>query len=142
MSRPALFAVTTAKIVAHQRTALGQYLKDVPVGLLHCIEDLIDEYERHLLVKQVAHRVDENHPRAEPLERLLQPLGPQRQIEPSGERMPWHAAEAFREARSIAVVATARDLRAPGYRIPRRVRPLYRALVRHAHFTRANIKFS
>ena len=43
----------------------------MPIGSLHRLEDGIDERLRYLLVKEVAHRVDEDASRLAPSERLL-----------------------------------------------------------------------
>jgi hypothetical protein len=59
-------AISIAKISSHQRTALRQYLVSVPVGGFHRVEYGINEGSRNVLVKEVAHGVDEYTPRLSP----------------------------------------------------------------------------
>lgn len=70
-------------VAVHPGAALGEDLKAVPMRSFHCFKDSIDEWKRYLLVKEIAHRVYEDQPRTPPPERLLEPLGAQRQIETS-----------------------------------------------------------
>ena len=51
---------------------LSEHLECVPLRRRHDVEDALDELERHDLVEEVAHRVDEDHPRASPPQRLLE----------------------------------------------------------------------
>lgn len=61
--------------------ALGQDLKSMPVGPSHDVEDALDERERNVFVEEVAHRVYENRLRLSPVERQLQHLRLERQLE-------------------------------------------------------------
>jgi hypothetical protein len=47
----------------------------------------MNELDRDALVEEITHGVDEDAPRLPPLERLGQPLGPEREIKPVLERM-------------------------------------------------------
>ena len=53
-------AVSAQEIVLHQRASLGEHLEDMMVGRFHGVEDLVDELYRNVLVKEIAHGVDEN----------------------------------------------------------------------------------
>src|SRR5580658_433071 len=96
MSGSLTVAVAPVDELLHRRTALRQYLINVPVGPLHGVEHGLDVRLRDILVKQIAHRVHENHPGPLPLERLLQPFRPQSEVEAGLERMAGHAAKAWR----------------------------------------------
>jgi len=50
---------------------LRQDLKDMPVRFRHDIEGSADVLVRHRLVKQIAHRVDEDLPRLPPAKRKI-----------------------------------------------------------------------
>jgi hypothetical protein len=80
-------------------------------------------------MEEVAHRVHEDHPRARPLQRLLQPLRPQLQLKPLLVRMPWDAAPALGERLCIAMSAARRDLVATRHWVPGRLCPLDCAVV-------------
>ena len=103
----------------------------MPVGAFHRVEHGIDEAARHLLVEQVAHRIDEDHARPTPGKRLAQPLRPKREVEAALERMAGHSAKPLGEALGIATIAAGADLAAPGYRIPSRIRPFDRCVIGH-----------
>jgi hypothetical protein len=124
--------VTVVNEFHQERTAFRQHLINVPVGLFHRVEHGTDVRLGNVLVKEIAHRVDEDHARPLPIERLLEALGPQGEIETSLERMPGHAAKAFREPGRIAVIATDADFGTAGYWIPRRVGPFDGGVVSHA----------
>ena len=53
--------------IAHQRTALGENLIDVPVGSFHRIEYPPDILVGYLLMEKVAHRIDKDELRAPPV---------------------------------------------------------------------------
>lgn len=102
---------------------LREDLKDVPVSPSHNVADARDIARRNFLVKEIAHRVDEDLPWALPAERLLQLFGHQSQIEALFKRMPGHTSEALREQLGIAEFAARTHLRASADRVPRGVRP-------------------
>src|SRR5271155_5009531 len=60
----------------------GQDLERMPMGLSHDLEDLLYVGAGNVLVEEVANRVDEDHSRARPLQRLLQPLWPELERKP------------------------------------------------------------
>jgi hypothetical protein len=114
-----------------QRAALREDLIDVPVGALHCVEDLGDVRFRHRLMKKIAHRVDKNHAGLFPVERLHEAFRPDGEIKTVFEGVSRHAAEAFGEAGGIAIIAAGTDLCATGHGVPGRIGPLYGAFFRH-----------
>ena len=61
--------------------------------------------ERHAFLKQVAHRIDENHSRLAPPQWLSQLFRHQPQVEALLERMPLDAAEPLGKRLGIAVLA-------------------------------------
>src|SRR5258706_9311601 len=73
--------VAAPQEVAHQRRTLRQDLKGVPVRLLHRVKDAPDELLRHVFVEEIAHRIDEDHARTAPAQRLIKALRSQCQIE-------------------------------------------------------------
>src|SRR5690606_9495819 len=81
-----------------------------------------DVVVRDVLVEQVGHAVDEDPRRLPPAQRLLEPLGSQRHLEPVRER--WPTCEAAGDSLGVAVVTARRDLRASRYWIPGLLRPL------------------
>jgi len=81
------------------------------------------------LVEEVAHRVDEDHPRARPLQRLLQSLWPELQRKTLLVRMPRDATPALGERLCITVRAARRDLVAARHWIPGRLSPLNCAVI-------------
>jgi hypothetical protein len=82
-------------------------------------------------MKKIAHRVDENHAGLFPVERLHEALGPDGQIETLFEGMSRYAAEAFGEARGVAIIASRADLCATRHRVPGGIGPFYGAFFRH-----------
>src|ERR1700684_1604514 len=111
--------------------ALGQDLERMPVGLSHDLEDPLDIGVRNALVEEVAHRVDEDHPRTRPLQWLLQPLRPELELKALLVGVSRDAPPALGECLGVAVRAPGRDLVAARYRVPGRLSPLDRALVSH-----------
>ena len=87
MSRRRAPNVSALQIILHQRASLGEYLKYMPVRGFHGIENAIHEFRRYLLVKQVAHGIDEDPSWAFPRERVGQPFRAKREIEPVLEWM-------------------------------------------------------
>ena len=64
-------------ILSKPLVPLRQDLEGVPARLDHHVEDLLQVSERDLLVKEVAHRVDEDEPGPSPTQRGLQSRGPE-----------------------------------------------------------------
>ena len=90
----------------------------------HRVTHAPNKFLRHLLVKQVAHRVHEDHSWFSPSERLIEALGPQRQIESVFKWMAGRPAKTLGEAFSVTVIAACADLCAASDWVPRRIRPL------------------
>ena len=86
--------VTVIDEFLQERTALGQHLIDVPVRPFHRVEHGGDMRFRNVLVKKIAHRIDEDHTGPLPLKRLGQPFGP----EASGQSQSRTDAPAHRES--------------------------------------------
>src|SRR5688572_16923623 len=118
MSWSQFASVACPQIVSHSRAALRKHLKDMPVGSLHRFEYAIDETLRHSLVKEIAHRIDEDHPRPFPFHGLLKALRPQRQVKPRLEWMPGHSPESLSKSFCVAVVTAGGDLGATGDGVP------------------------
>ncbi len=123
VARDGFAVVPLSDMVAHERTALGQHLIDVPVRMFHGVEHLVDVCALDVLVEEVAHRVHENHPRLLPKHWLPQPRRPKRQIEALLIGVPRNAAPTFCETLGLAIVASRTDFGAARHRVPRRVRP-------------------
>jgi hypothetical protein len=104
--------------------ALGEHLEDVPVAFRHDLEDLLQEVQRHLLMEQVAHGVDEYAAWLTPAPRFIQAFGVEREVEAIREVL----VEAFREGFSVAVFAARAYLVAPDGGVPGLVRPLDRCV--------------
>jgi histone H3/H4 len=103
----------------------------VPVGPSHDVANARDVVGWNVLVKEVAHRVDEDLPRASPVQRLLKLLWHESQVEALLEGVSRHAAETLREHLCVAEFAARAHLRAAADGVPRRVRPLNRRAVAH-----------
>jgi hypothetical protein len=117
--------------------ALGENLKDVPVGTLHDLTNTRDELGWNVLVEEVAHRIDEYLSRSSPVQRLFELLGNKPEIKSVLEGMARHATEAFRERLGVTELAPRAHLRAASHRVPGRVRPFDRRAVAHPNqFTR------
>lgn len=95
----------------------------------HHREDLLDELDRDLRMKEVAHRINEDHPRSPPPQRLLKTARPEPQVKALLVGVARHAPPALGERFRVTVGAARRHLRAPGHRVPCRFRPLDRAAV-------------
>ena len=57
--------------------ARGRHLKRMPARRLHDLADLLDVFAENALVKEVAHRVDEDHARLAPEDRIAELAGHQ-----------------------------------------------------------------
>lgn len=82
-------------------------------------------------MEQVTHRVNEDRSRPFPCQRLFEALWPQSEIKTILKWMSGYTAKAFGKPLCVTIVAATADLRATRNRIPRRVRPLYCALIAH-----------
>ena len=111
--------------------ALGQDLEDVMLSLAHRLEDLGDHLIGDVLVEEVAHRVDEDELGLAPLQRKLQAVRPEPQVEALLVRMTGNAAPALRERLGVAVRASRGDLVAARDGVPARGGPLDAAVLGH-----------
>ena len=118
--------------VAQALGALRQDLIRVPVRCLHDADDGENVLVGYVLVEQVAHRVDEDHLRLRPAQRLGKFLWDQAEIEPLLVGMPWHAAEPLGESLGIAMSAAGADLGAAADRVPGCVGPFDLGFVAHS----------
>ncbi len=116
---------------SHPCVPLGEDLENVPMGAPHDVAHISDEIGRNRLVKEVAHRVDEDFPRSPPVQRLLKFLRDQPQIEALLEWVSRHTPKPFREHLCIAVLAARTNLRAPAHRVPGGICPLDRRTLAH-----------
>ena len=104
--------------------SLGQDLILVLVREIHDAENVVNVFRWNPVVKEIAHRVDEDPLRLLPAKRLLQFFGDEAEVEALLKWMSLYSAEAFRKSFGVAVLATGADLRAAANRIPGRVGPL------------------
>lgn len=109
----------------------------MPVSSSHDLSNATDAVGWNVFVKEVAHRVDEDLPRASPVQRLLKLLGHQSQVEPLLEGVPRHAAETLREHLRVAELAARTHLDAASHRIPSCVRPLDGRAITHGRLVYA-----
>src|SRR5689334_11894555 len=103
----------------------------MPARELHDTCDLDDVIVGHVLMKQVAHRVYEDHSRRAPLEGLAQLRRNEPEIKPLLVGVAGHPAKTLREGFRIAVGTSGADLGTATDRIPCRIRPLDRRMVAH-----------
>src|SRR5579872_6176131 len=114
----------------------------MPVGHFHDAHNLLDIRIRNRFVEKIAHRIHENRFLRAPLEWLRQLLGHESQIEALFVRMAWDPSKAFGESFGVAVFAAGADLRAASHRIPGRVGPFNRRVLRHHRSLRYLLKMS
>ena len=122
------------KEVAQSGRPLRQHLVSVPVGTLHHADNRFDVIVWNVFVKQVTHRVHEDHARLRPAKRLKKFLWNKAQIEALLVGMPRDASKPFGKCLRIAMSATGADFGAAPNGIPRGVGPLDFGLC--AHFSR------
>src|SRR5262245_37404929 len=79
--------------------------------------------ERHAFMEQIAHRVDEDHSRSAPGQRLPHLLRHESKVESLLVGMARHAAKAFGEGFGVTVLAAWTDRRAAANRVPGGVCP-------------------
>jgi len=90
----------------------------VPVGSVHDVKDFVNVIRRHLLMEQIAHRVDEDNLRLFPFERRFEGLSLNGELETVLVVGLAHGFEARCHALGIAVLASRADLCAAGDGIP------------------------
>src|SRR6185436_7399122 len=59
------------QLIAHSFRTLRQHLKGVPLRGTHDGRHIADERIRNAILKQIAHRIDEDHSRSEPAKGFL-----------------------------------------------------------------------
>lgn len=64
-------------------------------------------------MKQVAHRIDEDHPGLAPVEGLIGALGPKHQVKTAFKRMSGRPPESVPKRFRVAIAAARTNLRAP-----------------------------
>ena len=94
----------------------------MPVSRAHNVANACDVVGWNVLVKEVAHRIDENLPWASPMQRLIELFRNESEIEALLERVSRYIAETLREQLRIAEFATRTHLRTAPHRVPSRVR--------------------
>lgn len=95
----------------------------MPVSLVHRIKHPLNEVCRHLLVKQIAHRVDKHSLGFLPGHRNDQRLGMKRDIKTMGIVLLTHCLEPMGKSFSVAMLATSTDLGASRNGVPSGLRP-------------------
>jgi len=98
----------------------------VLLSLVHSIEYLLDKVRGYILMKKVAHRIDEYHLGLFPLPRQIKNVRMTGQLEAVSVVRLAHRLQSFRHSLGVAVLTAAAYLRATGYRIPRRFGPFNR----------------
>src|SRR5579885_1271146 len=84
-----------------------------------------DKLQRHALMEQVAHGVDEDQTRLTPAFRQIDEIGMQRDVESVAISVRAHRLQSMRQTLGITVLASSADLRATGHRVPCRLCPFY-----------------
>jgi hypothetical protein len=82
-------------------------------------------------MEEIAHRIDEDHSRPLPRQRLFKAFWPQSEVKTRLKQMTRYVTETLRKSLSVAVVTAGADFRAPRYRVPSRIRPFDCRLVSH-----------
>ena len=77
-------------------------------------------------MKKVAHRIDENHLRLFGSQRLIDPVRSKDQVKTLFKWVVFDAAKTLGKSLCVTVVAARANLRTPGNRIPRKIRPFNR----------------
>src|SRR5919106_5397724 len=90
----------------------------MPVRELHHVNNGEDVLVRHILMKQVAHRIDEDHFRCMPAQRFSQLLGYEPQVKSLFIGMTWNATETLGKGFSVAMHAPGTDLCTSPNRVP------------------------
>src|SRR6266849_1968567 len=117
--------------VSHPFGPLSQHLIDVPVGLKHHIDNALNIFVAHVVVKQIAHRVNEDLSWPSPSEWFVEFFRDESKVESLFVWMIRNATKSFRESRCVAVLAARADLCAAANRVPRGVGPFDLRSVRH-----------
>ena len=86
-----------------------KYLVNVPRRLKHYTHDLSYVGIRNIIMKKIAHRINENFPWLLPPDRLGQLFGYQPQVKATLVGVVLHAAEALRKSLCVAMFASLAD---------------------------------
>ena len=119
------------EIITHPRTAFGEHLEHMPVRCFHGIKHSVYKRCGHVLMEQVAHRVDKDHPAPLPFKGLVQSIRSKRQIKTMLKWMGRNASPPFCKTLGITIVAAGGNFGAARYRIPSSVGPLNRTTICH-----------
>src|ERR1700760_2637683 len=103
--RHAAIRIPFVHIPSKQRASFGENLKDVPVSLLHRVEDSVNERPRDLFVKEIAHRIYKHATGCPPGQRLQQLMRPKSQIKATLKWMSLHSAKSFGNPLGVAIIA-------------------------------------
>src|SRR3989338_952437 len=125
--RPVDEPVELAQIIR----ALRKDLKLVPIGAAYDVKHLKEIGYRHVLVKQVTHRVDEDTLRFPPLQRKVQHVGLKRQLEAITVIPLPHSLQTLCNAFGITVLTAGTDFDTSCDRIPGGLRPFNRGIRAH-----------
>ena len=134
--RPRCLTQLALQQCGHAVGSLRENLVSVPVGRQHHPANFLDVFVRHALVKEVAHRIDENLLGLGPTNRIAQLLRHEPQIETKLKGMARHTAEPLRERLRVAMRAARADFRAASNWIPRRVCPFNFRIITHSSRSR------
>lgn len=124
---------------AHALRALRQHLIGVSRRGVHRKPHFLDELVRYVLVKQVAHTVDEHATWLLPVVRLLKSLRSKNEIKSSLKVMAGDTAPPLRECLGVAMITTRRNFRATRDGIPRCIGPLDRTICTHLRSPSASL---
>src|SRR5881409_2530433 len=98
--------------------AFREHLIGIPSREMHGGNYPRNVRQRNALVEQIAHRVDEDHPRFAPTKRLSELLGNKPQIKTVLEWMLLHPTKPLSKPLGVAVLAARTDFRATANGIP------------------------
>ncbi len=96
----------------------------MPVRFGHDGKNILDKRYRHIVVKEIAHGIDEDDARSLPAQRLIERFGMESQAETISILIETHRLEPQRHAFGVAMRAAGTDLIATGERIPGGFSPL------------------
>jgi hypothetical protein len=105
-------------------SALGKNLISVVAYLDHHARDALDVFGRHIGVKKIAHRVNEDHAWRLPSAGLIQFLGNEPKIKSLFIGVTRDTPETFSKRLGVAVLAAWTDFCAAANRIPSCIGPL------------------
>ena len=95
----------------------------MPMSTAHDIEHLRNVDWRQFSVEEIAHAVHEHAARPLPVQRVLEHVRLQGDLESAPVIVLSHRLQAMCETFGVAELASGADLRASGHRVPRRIGP-------------------